>query len=130
MIISDSGIYSQTNQSVLKIQRLNKQRHVAGMYSSEFICEKAASNGKPLIDYPQIVQFLKETQKKTTLSKISQAIGYCLKKIINSLVKFYCPKIHVCAKLTMIWQDYVREKIFFPEKNFDKVEFQSLVLKL
>lgn len=52
MIISDSGIYSQTNQSVLKIQRLNKQRHVAGMYSSEFICEKAASNGKPLIDYP------------------------------------------------------------------------------
>ena len=30
----------------------------------------------------------------------------------------------------MIWQDYVREKIFFPEKNFDKVEFQSLVLKL
>lgn len=52
MIISDSGIYSQTNQSVLKIQRLNKQQHVTGMYSSEFICEKAASNRKPFLDYP------------------------------------------------------------------------------
>jgi len=73
MIISDSGIFSQTNQSVLKIQRLNKQPHVTGMYSSEFICEKAASNCKPFSPWLSLDSSVsKKTQNNPlALSKIN-----------------------------------------------------------